>query len=114
MKLTNLSLECVGDMRRGYDPDLDDADVGPNRLDIPDLRRRSGPVRSGVPNAQILLTQTDTGQVHKIASSASGSYIIPDLPAGNYTFRSPPRDSAPTCRRTLFWTSGPTPRSMSS
>lgn len=40
-----------------------------------------------VPNAKIVLTQTDTGQVHRITSSASGSYTIPDLPAGNYTFQ---------------------------
>jgi hypothetical protein len=38
-----------------------------------------------VPNARIVLTQTDTGQVHRLATGASGSYIIPDLPAGNYS-----------------------------
>lgn len=37
-----------------------------------------------VPNATIELTQTDTAQVHKITSSATGLYTIPDLPAGNY------------------------------
>jgi hypothetical protein len=42
---------------------------------------------AGVANAEIVLTQTDTGQAHKIASSPSGSYIIPDLPAGNYTLQ---------------------------
>jgi hypothetical protein len=42
---------------------------------------------ASLPNAQILLTQTDTGQVHKILSGATGSYIIPDLPAGNYTLQ---------------------------
>src|SRR5450631_1072390 len=40
-----------------------------------------------VSNAKITLTQTDTGQVHKLTSSATGSYIIPDLPAGNYTLQ---------------------------
>jgi hypothetical protein len=42
---------------------------------------------ANVPNAQIVLTQTDTGQVHKIASSLSGSYILPDLPGGSYTLQ---------------------------
>src|SRR5450631_3707012 len=40
-----------------------------------------------VSNASITLTQTDTGQVHKLTSSATGSYIIPDLPAGNYSLQ---------------------------
>ena len=40
-----------------------------------------------VSNAKITLTQTDTGQVHRLTSSSTGSYIIPDLPAGNYTLQ---------------------------
>ena len=39
---------------------------------------------ASVPDAQIKLTQTDTGQVHTAKSSATGAYIIPDLPSGPY------------------------------
>lgn len=38
-----------------------------------------------VPNAQVRLTQIETGQVYKATTSASGGYIIPDLPGGPYT-----------------------------
>jgi hypothetical protein len=37
-----------------------------------------------VPGAQVTLTQTETGQVHKVTSNSAGSYIIPDLPSGPY------------------------------
>ena len=33
------------------------------------------------------MTQTDTGQVHKITSNASGTYIITDLPNGGYSLQ---------------------------
>jgi len=39
---------------------------------------------AAVPNAQIKLIQTDTAQTHLAKSGPSGSYIIPDLPAGPY------------------------------
>jgi hypothetical protein len=40
-----------------------------------------------VSNAQIQLTQAETGQIHKVVSSTSGSFIIPDLPSGTYTLQ---------------------------
>src|ERR1700722_18246099 len=38
-----------------------------------------------VPNAQVRVTQTDTGQVRTTVSSANGSYSFPNLPVGPYT-----------------------------
>src|SRR5215831_20088707 len=38
-----------------------------------------------VPGAQITLTQTETGQVHKVTSNSAGNYTIPDLPSGPYS-----------------------------
>lgn len=42
---------------------------------------------ANVANAQIILTQTDTGQVHKITSNEVGTYIITDLPSGSYSLQ---------------------------
>ena len=39
---------------------------------------------ASVPNAQIKMTATETGQVHTVKSNSAGSYIIPDLPSGPY------------------------------
>jgi hypothetical protein len=38
-----------------------------------------------VANAQVKVTQTDTGQVRTTVSSANGSYAFPNLPVGPYT-----------------------------
>ncbi len=38
-----------------------------------------------VPNAQVTITATDTGQVQKFATNESGNYLIPGLTPGNYT-----------------------------
>jgi hypothetical protein len=39
---------------------------------------------ASVANAQVKVTQTDTGLVRQITSDASGSYILPNLPIGPY------------------------------
>jgi hypothetical protein len=38
-----------------------------------------------VPNAQVKVTQIETGQVRTTVSSADGTYVLPNLPVGPYT-----------------------------
>ena len=40
-----------------------------------------------VPNAQVEMTQTDTGLVRKAISNSAGSYILSDLPVGSYSIK---------------------------
>ena len=39
-----------------------------------------------VPSAQVKATQTDTGQVRTTVSNSDGSYVLPNLPVGPYSF----------------------------
>jgi hypothetical protein len=40
-----------------------------------------------VPNVQITITNTDTGQARKVATNDSGQYVAPELRIGRYTVR---------------------------
>ncbi len=42
------------------------------------------PTGAAVPNARVVMTNIDTGQVRTITSSNSGAYTLTDLPIGNY------------------------------
>jgi Carboxypeptidase regulatory-like domain len=40
-----------------------------------------------VPNADVVLSQTDTGQTYKVKSNGVGQYILPNLPNGTYNLQ---------------------------
>src|ERR1700683_4152305 len=40
-----------------------------------------------IPNAKIQITRVDTGVIHTTTTNSSGAYILPDLPAGNYSLQ---------------------------
>ena len=40
-----------------------------------------------IPNATILLTRVDTGEIHTVKSNGSGNYIIADVSAGSYSIK---------------------------
>ncbi len=40
---------------------------------------------AAVPNAQVTITATETGQVQNFKTNESGNYLVPGLPTGNYT-----------------------------
>ncbi len=42
------------------------------------------PTGAAVPDAKVVMTNIDTGQVRTITTSNSGAYTLPDLPIGNY------------------------------
>ncbi len=48
------------------------------------IQDQTGAIVSG---AHIQMTEVDTGQVHKADSSATGSYVLTDLPSGHYTLQ---------------------------
>ena len=43
------------------------------------------PSGAAVPNAQVTITATETGQVQKFQTNSSGNYLVPGLAPGNYT-----------------------------
>ncbi|MGH9584904.1 MAG: carboxypeptidase regulatory-like domain-containing protein, partial [Bryobacteraceae bacterium] len=45
------------------------------------------PTNAIVPNVQITITDTDTGQSHQATTNSAGRYVAPDLRIGHYTVR---------------------------
>jgi hypothetical protein len=45
------------------------------------------PSGAAVPNVDITITNTETGQIRKLATNAEGQYVAPDLKIGHYTLR---------------------------
>src|SRR5258708_40183745 len=42
------------------------------------------PTGAAVPNAQVTITEKNTGTVNKTTSGSSGEYVVPFLPPGEY------------------------------
>jgi len=45
------------------------------------------PTGAAIPNVSITITNSDTGQVRRVATNSEGQFVVPDLRIGNYTVR---------------------------